>query len=187
MAWPCRVTGRFYWGGVFSSVGGVARTNIARLLNEPATQTLGVPDATQVQWLRGGTAPEVEQVTFELSTDAGSTWTALGSGTRITGGWAETGLSLPPGGSIRARGRATAGYYNGSSSLIEQVASYALPDIAVLADGTNLVDGVGTVSFGTIAFGQTGPPQTFTITNAGAADLTLGTVTLSGSGCVTGK
>ncbi len=41
--------------------------------------------------LRSGAAPEVEQVTFELSTDAGSTWTPLGSGTRM--GWS---LLKPP-------------------------------------------------------------------------------------------
>jgi hypothetical protein len=60
-----------------------------------------------------------------LSVNGGSTWTALGSGARLNGGWGVTGLSLPANGSIRARGRATAGHENGSSSLIEQVASYS--------------------------------------------------------------
>ena len=163
-------------------MGGAARSHIARLLNEPATQTLIVVNATQVQWLRGGTAPEVEPVTFEVSTDSGATWTALGNGARISGGWSKTGLSLPPTGMIRARGRATAGLYNGSSSLLEQMTNYALPDIGVLVGETNLVDGVGTVSFGTVASGQTGPTLTFMVTNAGFSDLTLGTVTLTGSG-----
>jgi len=112
-------------------VSGTARNHLARLLNDPATQTISVPDATQVQWLRGGTAPEVEQVTFELSTDGGLTWTALGSGARISGGWAATGLSLPFAGSIRAQGRATGGENNGSSSLIEQVAGYALMPVLI--------------------------------------------------------
>ncbi len=56
---------------------------------------------------------------------------ALGVGTRVSGGWARTGLSLPPSGSIRARGRATAGLFNGSSSLIEQVAAYSLVPILI--------------------------------------------------------
>ena len=104
------------------------RFAIVPFLNGPATQKLTAPDTTWAQWLRGGTAPEVEQVTFELSTDAGATWTALGSGSRISGGWTRTGLSLPCSGLLRARGRATAGIYNGSSSLIEQVASFAFSD-----------------------------------------------------------
>jgi hypothetical protein len=112
-------------------VGGATRNHIARLLNGPATQTIRVPDTSQVQWLRGGTAPELEQVQFELSVNGGSTWTALGSGARISGGWARTGLSLPASGLIRARGRATAGYYNGSSSLIEQMVAYAPPPVLV--------------------------------------------------------
>ena len=102
---------------------------IARLLNGPATQTLTVPDTTQLQWLRGGTAPELEQVTFELNTNGGTNWTSLGNGTRINGGWSATGLSLPNSGMIRARGGATAG---GSSSLIEQVASYGMRPVLSL-------------------------------------------------------
>ena len=116
--------GKILLGGYFTTVGGTARNHIARLLNGPATQTLGAPDATQVQWLRGGTAPEVAQVTFELSVNGGASWTALGNGTRITGGWTKTGLSLPGNGLLRARGRASGGTYNGSSSLIEQVQAY---------------------------------------------------------------
>ncbi len=131
--------GKILLGGGFTTVGATTRNRIARLLNDPATQTLTVPDATQVQWLRGGTTPEVEQVAFELSTDAGSTWTALGSSARISGGWARTGLGLPLSGMIRAQGRATAGQYNGSSSLIEQVASYALPPMGFANTGGDLL------------------------------------------------
>jgi len=105
-------------------VGGGTLNGIARLLNEPATQALTVPDGFQVQWLRGGSAPELQQVTFEVSADGGTNWTSLGSGTRMAGGWTGSGVSLPPAGMIRARGRAAAGIYNGSSSLFEQVASY---------------------------------------------------------------
>ena len=126
-----QANGQILVGGGFSTLGGLARKGIARLLNGPATQTLTIMDRTQVQWLRGGTAPELEQVAFEVSTDSGSTWTTLGEGMRINGGWGKTGLSLPPSGSIRARGRATAGLFNGSSSLIEQVAAYSLVPILI--------------------------------------------------------
>ena len=76
-----------------------------------------------MQWFRGGAAPEVEQVTFEVSTDAGATWTPLGSGARIAGGWELSGLSLPTSGLLRARGRTTNGLQN-SSGLVEQVQTF---------------------------------------------------------------
>ena len=60
---------------------------------------------------------------FELSTD-GTTWTALGAGARIAGGWELTGLSLPPAGMIRARARVPGGEFNGSSGLVESMQSY---------------------------------------------------------------
>jgi len=74
-----------------------------------------------VQWLRGGTTPEIEQVTFEFRHDEGSTWTALASGKRISGGWAGTGLNLPAAAWSALGAARTAGLFNGSSSLIEQV------------------------------------------------------------------
>ncbi len=73
-------------------------------------------------WLRGGTSPEVEQVTFELSSDEGNSYSAPGAGTRVAGGWEVTGLTLPSSGSIRARGRTVGGSLNSSSGLVEQVA-----------------------------------------------------------------
>jgi len=58
--------------------------------------------------------------TLELSTD-GLNYTLLGAGTRITGGWQLSGLSLPqdPGIRIRARGI----YSSRSASIVEQVAA----------------------------------------------------------------
>ncbi len=114
--------GRILLGGNFTDVDGTARNLFARLINDHATQTLSAPDATQVTWTRGGSSPEVSLVTFEKSTDSGATWTPLGNGTRIgtTPTWQLTGLALPGAGQIRARGRT-----NGSSSLIEQVATFS--------------------------------------------------------------
>ncbi len=118
--------GRILLGGDFTRVGGTARNRFARLFNDPATQTLDAPTRNQVTWTRGGSSPEVSQVTFEKSSDSGATWTPLGSGTRIGGtpNWQLTGLSLTGAGQFRARGRTTSGYNNGSSGLIEQVASF---------------------------------------------------------------
>jgi hypothetical protein len=72
---------------------------VARLANDPATQSLTIPDATRVLWSRGGSAPEVGDVVFELSLDHGATWTPLGSGARVgvTANWERTGLSLGAG------------------------------------------------------------------------------------------
>ena len=117
--------GRVLVGGTFASMGGVARSRFARLANDPAVQSLTLPDITRVRWLRDGTAPEVEQVTFELSSDAGQTWSALGAGVRIAGGWERTGLTLPASSFIRARGRTVGGAFNATSGLIEQIVSFA--------------------------------------------------------------
>jgi uncharacterized delta-60 repeat protein len=129
-------------GGAFYTLGTEARLHLGRLSNNvTAVQNL-TRGATAISWMRGGTAPEVEQVTFEMSTNSGSTWAPLGSGTRITGGWSKTGLGAPPPlGLIRARGRAIAGDHNGSSSLIEQVAGFGSGyDVGLRAhDGTAVI------------------------------------------------
>jgi uncharacterized delta-60 repeat protein len=119
--------GRILLGGYFTSVSGIARNSFARLVNDPATQTLSAPDTAQLTWTRGGSSPEVSQVTFEKSTDNGASWTPLGSGTRIgsTPDWRLTGLSLTGSGQLRARGRTAGGEFNGSSGLVEQVASFS--------------------------------------------------------------
>lgn len=130
--------GQILLGGEFTTVGGTARNKIARLLNDPATQTLSAPSAAQVTWTRGGSAPDVSLVTFELSTNGGSSYTPLGgTATRVgsTANWQLTGLSLPASGQLRARGRTVGGTQNGSSGLIEQVAGFG-PD----SDNDGLLD-----------------------------------------------
>jgi len=64
----------------------------------------------------------VRRVTLELSPD-GVTYTPLGAGTRIAGGWRLSGLALPFEQNlfIRARGYYTTGYENGSGSVVESV------------------------------------------------------------------
>jgi len=182
--------GRILLGGAFSSMGGNSRNGFARLVNDPAIQLLSAPDATQVTWTRGGSAPEVSQVTFEQSTDSGATWTPLGSGTRIgtTPNWQLTGLSLPATGQLRARGRTTGGYQNGSSGLVERVASFGFPpEIAVSGNSVNIPDGDATpaladhTDFGSVNVAGSTLVRTYTITNSGTADLTLGTVTVGGT------
>ena len=136
--------GRMLIGGGFLTLqpnGAAAATPIryfARLLNDPAIQTLTAPDATQVLWSRSGAGSELSQVTFEQSLDGGANWTALGTASRVgtTVNWRLTGLSLPASGSLRARGRAGAsgGFFGGSSGLIEQVSPFTLPTVTAAGD-----------------------------------------------------
>ena len=171
--------GKIVIGGYFTAVGGTARRYIARLLNGAATQNLNVPNATRVEWLRGGTAPETTQVSFELSSD-GTNWTLLGSGTRISGGWELTGLSLPANGTIRARARTTGGNYNGSSGLVEQRTVFSpVPDITLEQPiGTVLVGG-SISDFGTVIVGSSAV-KTFTIKSTGSIALTGLAITIDG-------
>ncbi|MEO7319749.1 MAG: delta-60 repeat domain-containing protein [Chthoniobacteraceae bacterium] len=126
--------GRVLLGGQFTTLQpngaatATARNFFARLLNDPATQTLTTPNATQALWTRGGAGPELRAVTFELSTNGGTSWTALGAGTRVgtTANWQRTGLTLSGSGQLRAQGRTTDGDGSGSSSLIEQVAAFSI-------------------------------------------------------------
>ena len=89
----------------------------AMLLNDAAIQTLSVPNAAQISWVRAGSSPEISLVTFEQSIDGGGTWTPLGRAERVgtTPNWQLTGLSLPASGQIRARGRTMGCFSNGSS------------------------------------------------------------------------
>ncbi|MGD0745177.1 MAG: immunoglobulin domain-containing protein [Verrucomicrobiota bacterium] len=90
-------------GGAFSTLASQPRPGIGRLANtSPANETLSF-DNSSVTWLRSGTGPEIWRATFELSTN-GTTWTALGDGSRITGGWQLVGLVIPTNSIVRGRG-----------------------------------------------------------------------------------
>ncbi len=106
--------GKILVGGRFTTLGGQTRNYIGRLNNsDPATQNLNYNGST-LTWLRGGTSPEVWRTTFESSTDRGASWTGLGAGARIAGGWQLTGVAVLPNANVRARGFTTGGQYNGS-------------------------------------------------------------------------
>ena len=117
--------GKILVAGDFSELAGESRTNFGRLINtEPATQRLSF-DGSTLTWSRGGTSPEVWRTTFEYSPD-GSSWTSLGAGNRIAGGWQLTGLGLPTNTTFRARGYATGGFGNGSTWFVESRLQTAL-------------------------------------------------------------
>jgi len=110
--------GKILVGGSFDSVAGQTRSRIARLSNTaPATQSL-IYDGSTATWLRGGTSPEVWRTTFDFSTNSVS-WTSLGAGTRIAGGWNLPGLALPANCTLRGRGQVAGGYCNASGWFVE--------------------------------------------------------------------
>ena len=96
--------GKILVGGCFTTLAGAASWSIGRLNNtEPATQNLAL-DASAITWVRGGTSPEILCSTFEMTTNGGADWVALGNGTRIVGGWKLGKPNLPADSTIRARG-----------------------------------------------------------------------------------
>jgi uncharacterized delta-60 repeat protein len=169
--------GKILVGGYFTNVGVTARYYIARLYNDPATATLSVTAPASVLWSRGGAAPEVGGVAFDLSTDGGLNWSSLGAGVRVdvSADWQLTGLALPASGWLRVRGRVSSGQYNGSSSLIQQIAFFGppVPEIAVEQPaGNHLGDGISSVDIGSVNLGDSSASFTFTVKNLGTALLT---------------
>jgi uncharacterized delta-60 repeat protein len=128
--------GKVLVSGLFTALDGEADNLIGRLNNpEPATQSLSW-DGSAITWLRGGSSPEVWYSTFEVSTD-NINWTMLGSGSRIPGGWQLSGVPIPTGATIRARGFFSTGAGNSSSSLVETVLPPGglAPPLLILNDG----------------------------------------------------
>jgi uncharacterized delta-60 repeat protein len=121
-------------GGFFSAPSGMGDDNfVCRLDNDPATSLLSATSLTRVQWTRGGSAPEAVWVEFELSTDGGASFTSLGFGDRIAGGWELTGLNLPAEGQLRARALTRAGIYGGSSGFAVETVALSLANPPVVS------------------------------------------------------
>lgn len=140
--------GKLLLGGWVNSVGGQPRSCIARVNNTaPATQSLSKSGST-VTWARGGTSPEVWRTTFEASTD-GVTWSSLGTGARVTGGWQVTGVSLPTRRTLRARGYLQAGYYQGSGGLMETLSG----NLAISQQPLDRTNNAGTLANFTVLAG----------------------------------
>ena len=159
-------------GGFFQNTGGLSRPGLGKLLNGPPTTALTVPSSTTVQWLRGGTAPEVTSVSFETSPD-GEVWTKLGNAARMTGGWRLTGQTLNGLGRMRARASTSGGLASGSGGLIGEIVNYGTaPEITVEQPaGNSLADHVSTVDFG-LSEGAAPLTRRFTVWNYGTAPLT---------------
>ena len=132
--------GKILMGGSFSSLAGQSRMNLGRLSNtEVASQSLEYIGST-ITWFRGGTSPEVLRTTFEWSTN-GIDWTHLGEGTRISGGWQLTGVSLVGRGTLRVRGFISSNRLTGTSSwFVENSMALPVPiQLSIILSGTNFV------------------------------------------------
>jgi uncharacterized delta-60 repeat protein len=192
--------GKVCVGGIFNNIGGVTRNRIARLNNNSAVSTIMVTGASQIDWQTGGTTPEMHQVVFESWN--GSAWSTLGVASRVAGGYRLSGLTLPASGQIRARGRTTGGYRNGSSNMIEQVTSYAppltvasvTPSVGSITGGTSVtITGTGFTGASAVTFGGT-PAASFTVNSdtsitattparaAGTVDVSVTATAGSGTG-----
>lgn len=106
--------------------GETGENHILRMGNYPATEALLAANATTVQWARGGSAPEVSFVTFDVSVDNGTTWKALGPGMRVRGGWQCAGPSLPASGLLRASGSVPSGCMQTWPGVVEKTAPFVL-------------------------------------------------------------
>jgi uncharacterized delta-60 repeat protein len=98
-----QANGALVAGGAFTNLDGQPREYVGRLTpTDPATDILTF-DGSTINWLRGGTCPEVWRTTFETYIE-GTGWVDLGPSTRLTNGWQLTGQALPSDAIIRARG-----------------------------------------------------------------------------------
>ena len=158
------------------SIAGESRTNLARLSNGVATQSLTMTNnGTTIQWLRDGTAPEANLVTFDVSADGGTTWTPVGAASRVTfpsRGWTLFDPGLPPTGHIRARAYAQGARYNGSASIMETIAIYGTPPDITVTEGTIGYENGYTRLFGVVATGSASSVFALTIQNTGGSPLT---------------
>ena len=147
--------GKILVGGSFTTLGGEARNCIGRLNStDAAAQDLRFNQCS-ITWLRGGTACEVWRTSFDFLTN-GTDWVSLGAGTRVSGGWEVTNLSLPLGSTVRARGYVAGGAWNASSHFEEMTAGF----VGIYAQPANRTNGAATTAtFGVQASGA--PPLSY--------------------------
>ena len=133
--------GKLLVGGYFDLLNDAPGHHLARLANlGSATQSL-VYDGSTATWLRSGTAPEVSRTVFDSSPD-GLVWTTLTEGSRISNGWQAAGITLAPGGRIRARGYVAGAANNGSAWFADTI--FGPPVILIQPD--SLTRNAGTLA-----------------------------------------
>ena len=111
--------GRILVGGDFTTVNGQVRSRFGRLQNTAEASSNLAFDGSTLTWLRGGASPEVWRTELEITTNTVS-WSSLGSGARIPGGWQFTNFVGPTNAVLRTRGYLTGGAQNSSGWSAEQ-------------------------------------------------------------------
>ncbi len=130
--------GRVLVAGELNTPGGSTELGMARLKNNSAESEIVVLSTDTIAWRRGGSAPEAQHVSFEISTDGCRSWTFLGHGVWTSDrSWVLTDLSLPTSGHIRAKARIPVnfstvdGVYGdgggAGSGLVEDVVAFRTP------------------------------------------------------------
>jgi uncharacterized delta-60 repeat protein len=175
--------GKIIIAGDISKVGGADVGYVARLLNDPITQTLEPTGSNGVEWLRGGSLPEAVEVAFDISTDGGTTWTLLGKGVRSEGGWTwRSTTTLPASAQLRGRARTVGGFNNGSGGWNYHEAPYTLAAQEIVVEqpvNSDLSSG-DMIDLGTLGQGVS-VLTTFTVRNSGGFSLTGLNATISGT------
>lgn len=122
--------GKILVTGQFSSISGYPRNGVGRIINPDSSMDNLAYDGQSIAWMRWGGIPEVWRTTFEHSPD-GNTWTSLGSGIRVAGGWLLDAPGLPIGNRLRGRGHIQKG---GSSWYVEKIVSVTPVILSQAAD-----------------------------------------------------
>lgn len=196
--------GKIVCGGLFEAWGG--RKYLARVkTTSAALQSLSVSaPGDSVTWLRSGASPELTRCIFEYSSD-NATWSELGSGTRISGGWQLVGLALPLNTNfyVRATGLYLGSYGGAGGSILDSTRLVYLTTPRVVItnvsgivtgyygavnytlSGTNNINVTGTMWWanslgGSASFAATNP---WSVTVTGLS-VGANTITISGSNMV---
>lgn len=179
--------GKVILGGYFLTIGGTARNYLGRVTPETsATNTLEIDvEGQTIDWTRSGSAPEIENAEFRLSTNNGVTYTTLlGKGVRTATGWRLTGQKLPGNKTfhIRARGLSRGGYLNSSSSVMQTVQSFfrPLPSITTQPSGDTVVVGDTGVDFTVVATSAAAMSYQWKLNNKSIPSATSATYTIPG-------
>lgn len=167
-------------------------------LTEPVQSLRVVDGGTRIVWARSGDLQEIFSLSFDLSTDAGTTWTHLGGGEFDTvEGWQIEGITLPSSGLIRARAVVMGGP-QGMNRSIQELVSNINPEVRVsgsyepyvggssveISKGDTTPAALDDTDFGALTHYDTSHSgrniNTFSIQNKGAQDLVLNGVSVTG-------
>lgn len=129
---------------VTPKIGGLVTQGVARLLAGPAIDTLTTDGIGEVEWIREGSAPEVASVLVEAAAAPGDPFLPLGVASRMSRGWRLSGVSLPPGGQVRARAQVLHASQPGSVGQLDCITAVGrapAPMLRVTRDGAAVSHG----------------------------------------------